>query len=225
MQAGIPFPRNFNIGPVHIAPATVLAPMAGVTDTVFRRLIRNQGGCGLIMTEFTSSHGVVGNDGGRKATKKAQKFDYLAFEPEEHPITAQLFGADKEVMAEAARICQDMGFNAIDINFGCPVKKVVRCNGGSGCLRDLPLVRDIVSSVKNALNSSGTTRPRAARAPSRSIGALSARRAHPSSSVLPGPVSKPRTGAPGCAGRAVRLAMPPMFTTTRSLSRLRNTAS
>ena len=151
MQAGIPFPENFNIGPVHIAPATVLAPMAGVTDTVFRRLIRNQGGCGLIMTEFTSSHGVVGNDGGRKATKKAQKFDYLAFEPEEHPITAQLFGADKDVMAEAARICQDMGFDAIDINFGCPVKKVVRCNGGSGCLRDLPLVRDIVSSVKNAL--------------------------------------------------------------------------
>ena len=53
------FPREFRIGPIRIAPATVLAPMAGVTDTVFRRLIRNQGGCGLIMTEFTSSHGVV----------------------------------------------------------------------------------------------------------------------------------------------------------------------
>ena len=52
------FPTHFDIGPVRIAPATVLAPMAGVTDTVFRRFIRNLGGCGLIMTEFTSSHGV-----------------------------------------------------------------------------------------------------------------------------------------------------------------------
>ena len=60
------FPTSYSVGGKLIAPATVLAPMAGVTDTVFRRLIRNQGGCGLIMTEFTSSHGVVGSDGGRK---------------------------------------------------------------------------------------------------------------------------------------------------------------
>lgn len=130
-----------------ISPGTVLAPMAGVTDTVFRRLIRQQGGCGLIMTEFTSSHGVVKN---RQMSKKA--FTYLYFEPEEHPISAQLFGSDPEVMGDAARVCQDLGFDAVDINFGCPVKKVVTCNGGSGCLRDLPLVERILRGVRSAVS-------------------------------------------------------------------------
>src|SRR4051794_25216645 len=105
------FPKTLNIGPVKITPATVLAPMAGVTDTVFRQVIRAQGGCGLLMTEFTSSHGVIGTDGGRGDSKKAQRFNYLSFEPEEHPISAQLFGADPAVMADAAKICQDMGFD------------------------------------------------------------------------------------------------------------------
>ncbi len=151
MELPLPFPTTFNIGPVKIAPATILAPMAGVTDTVFRRLIRTQGGCGLIMTEFTSSHGVVGTDGGRKDSRNAQRFKYLSFEPEEHPISAQLFGADPVVMAEAARICQDLGFDAIDINFGCPVKKVTRNNGGSACLRDLGLVRQLVRACRQVL--------------------------------------------------------------------------
>jgi tRNA-dihydrouridine synthase B len=128
-----------------------LAPMGGVTDMVFRRLIRAQGGCGLMMTEFTSSHGVVGTDGGRRDTRNAQRFNYLRFEPEEHPISAQLFGADPAVMAEAARICQDLGFDAVDINFGCPVKKVVNTNGGSGCLRDLALVRRLVAACRAVL--------------------------------------------------------------------------
>src|ERR1700761_5437499 len=109
------FPPSFSIGPVKIAPATVLAPMAGVTDTVFRRLIRAQGGCGLMMTEFTSSHGVIGTNGGRSGSRSAQRFNYLHFSPEEHPISAQLFGADPDVMANAARICQDMGFDVVDI--------------------------------------------------------------------------------------------------------------
>ncbi len=142
------FPSEFRIGPVPVAPATVLAPMAGVTDTVFRRLIRNQGGCGLIMTEFTSSHGVVKSVGARKMTRT---FRYLAFQPEEHPISAQLFGSDVQVMAEAARVCQDLGFDVVDINFGCPVNKVVKCNGGSGLLRDLPLVQEILQAVRAAI--------------------------------------------------------------------------
>src|SRR2546426_3075195 len=96
------FPTQLSIGPVKIAPATVLAPMAGVTDTVFRRFIRNLGGCGLIMTEFTSSHGVSASLRARKPTRTIQR--YLAFEPEEHPISAQLFGSDPYVMAEAARV-------------------------------------------------------------------------------------------------------------------------
>ncbi|MBI5086365.1 MAG: tRNA dihydrouridine synthase DusB [Acidobacteria bacterium] len=144
------FPSSYSMGPVTIEPATVLAPMAGVTDTVFRRLIRAQGGCGLIMTEFTSSHGIVATSRhpGRKPSKS---FHYLYFEPEEHPISAQLFGADPQVMSEAARHCQDIGFDAVDINFGCPVKKVVSCNGGSGLLRNLPLVEDLLRKVRAAV--------------------------------------------------------------------------
>ncbi|MBX9604146.1 MAG: tRNA dihydrouridine synthase DusB [Bryobacteraceae bacterium] len=142
------FPKSFAIGPHTITPATVLAPMAGVTDTVFRRLIRAQGGCGLMMTEFTSSHGVVKSI---KAKKITRTFRYLVFEPEERPISAQLFGSDPEVMAEAARVCQDLGFDIVDINFGCPVNKVVKCNGGSGLLRDLPLVEEILTKVRRAI--------------------------------------------------------------------------
>src|SRR5271157_4587384 len=112
------FPSEFRVGAVRIAPATVLAPMAGVTDTVFRRLIRNQGGCGLMMTEFTSSHGIVKSVHSRKTTRT---FRYLLFEPEERPISAQLFGSDPKVMADAAKVCEDLGFDIVDINFGCPV--------------------------------------------------------------------------------------------------------
>jgi tRNA-dihydrouridine synthase B len=151
----VSFPSQFNIGPVTIAPATVLAPMAGVTDTVFRRFIRNLGGCGLIMTEFTSSHGVSAHlraEG--KVAKKPNRTlaRYLAFQPEEHPISAQLFGADPVVMSDAARVCEDLGFDILDINFGCPVNKVVKCNGGSGLLRDLPLVATVLESVRKAIS-------------------------------------------------------------------------
>jgi tRNA-dihydrouridine synthase B len=148
------FPSQFSIGNTLIAPATVLAPMAGVTDTVFRRLIRNQGGCGLIMTEFTSSHGVIASlkADSREPRKSSRTFRYLFFEPEEHPISAQLFGSDPQVMADAAKACQDFGFDIVDINFGCPVKKVVKCNGGSGLLRDLPLVEGILRKVRAAIS-------------------------------------------------------------------------
>src|SRR5512133_1983946 len=115
-------PADFSIQPVRIAPATVLAPLAGVTDTVFRRFIRNLGGCGLIMTEFTSSHGVRASLGARKPSKTLTR--YLAFEPEEHPISAQLFGADPDVMADAARVCQALGSDILDTNFGCPAHTV-----------------------------------------------------------------------------------------------------
>lgn len=142
------FPKSFQIGPVAITPATVLAPMAGVTDTVFRRFIRGLGGCGLIMTEFTSSHGVRASMGARKPSRTLK---YLAFDPQEHPISAQLFGADPEVMADAARVCQDLGFDILDLNFGCPVNKVVKCNGGSGLLRDLPLVERLLRAVRAAI--------------------------------------------------------------------------
>jgi nifR3 family TIM-barrel protein len=105
------------------------------------------------MTEFTSSHGVSAGQRSLNTAKKPNKTlrRYLAFEPEEHPISAQLFGADPKVMAEAARVCQDLGFDILDINFGCPVNKVVKCNGGSGLLRDLPLVEGILRAVRAAI--------------------------------------------------------------------------
>jgi len=143
------FPAGARIRDIEIRPATVLAPMAGVTDTVFRRIIRAQGGCGLLMTEFTSSHGVVASSHARKPTRT---FQYLAFQESERPISAQLFGADPEVMANAARVCEELGFDIVDINFGCPVKKVVRCNGGSGLLRDLGLVERLLRAVRAAIS-------------------------------------------------------------------------
>ena len=104
-------PASLTIGTVTVSPATVLAPMAGVTDTVFRRFIRNLGGCGLIMTEFTSADGVV-----RKKDQKAKR--YLHFYQDEHPISAQLFGSDPCVMADAACMVEDLGFDLIDLNLG-----------------------------------------------------------------------------------------------------------
>jgi nifR3 family TIM-barrel protein len=142
------FPASISIGGVAISPATVLAPMAGVTDTVFRRFIRDQGGCGLLMTEFASSHGVKAARAARKPTRTLR---YLAFEPREHPISAQLFGSDPAVMADAARVCQDLGFDIVDLNFGCPVNKVVKCNGGSSLLRNLPLVERLLREVRKAI--------------------------------------------------------------------------
>lgn len=148
-------PEKLSFGSLELSPAVTLAPMAGVTDTVFRRFIRGLGGCGLIMTEFTSSHGIVANDKRVKAGKKPYRrigFNYLYFEPDEHPIVAQLFGSDPEVLADAARVVEDLGFDGVDMNFGCPVKKVVKCNGGSGLLRDLPLIEKILTEVRNAVS-------------------------------------------------------------------------
>jgi len=149
-----PVPARLTIGTVTISPATVLAPMAGVTDTVFRRFIRNLGGCGLIMTEFTSADGVL-----RMKDQKAKR--YLHFYEDEHPISAQLFGSDPRVMAEAARMVEGLGFDLVDLNLGCPAKKVVKCNGGSGLLRDLPAIGKIFEAVRAAVKIPFTVKFRA----------------------------------------------------------------
>jgi tRNA-dihydrouridine synthase B len=149
-----PVPARLSIGSVTISPATVLAPMAGVTDTVFRRFIRNLGGCGLIMTEFTSADGIL-----RKKDQKAKR--YLHFYEDEHPISAQLFGSDPQVMAEAARMVEGLGFDLVDLNLGCPAKKVVKCNGGSGLLRDLPAIGKIFEAVRAAVKIPFTVKFRA----------------------------------------------------------------
>src|SRR5256886_14192389 len=150
----MPVPRTLRSGKVEIFPAAVLAPMAGVTDTVFRRVSRNLGGCGLIMTECTSADGVL-----RAKDKKAKR--YLHFYEDEHPISAQLFGSDPQVMADAARIVEDLGFDLVDLNLGCPAKKVVKCNGGSGLLRDLPAIARIFVTVRAAVKVPFTVKFRA----------------------------------------------------------------
>ena len=135
--------KELRIRETHVVrPAMVLAPMAGVTDTVFRRLIREFGGCGLLMTEFTSADGLAKNS---QRTRK-----YLNFEEDEHPIAAQLFGANPDTLAEAAELCEELGFDQVDLNLGCPAKKVVKC-GGSGLLRDLPLLEQIVRRIRAAV--------------------------------------------------------------------------
>src|SRR6202140_2084090 len=165
---GARVPESLQIGNVRIAPATILAPMAGVTDTVFRRFIRNASfvrppseilsapdeqqeagaqevsGCGLLMTEFTSADGLF-------RTREKKRKRYLHFYPDEHPISAQLFGSDPYTLAESAKIVEDDGFDLVDLNLGCPAKRVVKCNGGSGLLKDLPVIATIFEAVRAAV--------------------------------------------------------------------------
>jgi tRNA-dihydrouridine synthase B len=165
---GAQVPGSLQIGNVCISPATVLAPMAGVTDTVFRRFIRNASfvrnpqaimsapeengatsqqevsGCGLIMTEFTSADGLF-------RTREKKRKRYLHFYADEHPISAQLFGSDPYTLSESAKIVEDAGFDLVDLNLGCPAKRVVKCNGGSGLLKDLPVIGKIFESVRAAV--------------------------------------------------------------------------
>jgi tRNA-dihydrouridine synthase B len=173
---GAQVPESLQIGNVQIAPATILAPMAGVTDTVFRRFIRNasfvrsagdimaappeqntssprslqrsskeeRSGCGLLMTEFTSADGLF-------RTRESKRKRYLHFYEDEHPISAQLFGSDPYTLSEAAKIVEDAGFDLVDLNLGCPAKRVVKCNGGSGLLKDLPVIKRIFDAVRAAV--------------------------------------------------------------------------
>jgi nifR3 family TIM-barrel protein len=134
--------EELRIRDVVIRPAHILAPMAGITDTVFRRFIKRLGGCGLIMTEFVSSEGML--------RQNLRSKRYLYYSEEERPISAQLFGADPDHLADAARVIEELGFNLVDLNLGCPAKKVVKC-GGSGLLRDLPLLEKILRKIRAAV--------------------------------------------------------------------------
>jgi tRNA-dihydrouridine synthase len=98
-------------------------------------------GCGLIMTEFTSADGL-------SRMRETKRKRYLTYYEDEHPISAQLFGSNPETLAESAIICEDAGFDLVDLNLGCPAKRVVACNGGSGLLRDLPKIQTIFERVR-----------------------------------------------------------------------------
>jgi nifR3 family TIM-barrel protein len=121
-----------------------LAPMAGVTDSVFRRLCKEQG-ADVVVTEFVSADGIL--------HRNPRTREMIAFRPEERPVGVQLFGADPEKMAEAARAVTDwVEPDFIDLNFGCPVNKVVCRHGGSALLRDCPLLEKVASHVVRALD-------------------------------------------------------------------------
>ncbi len=132
------------IGRVQISPNLVLAPMAGVTDSSFRRLIKELTGVGLIVTEFISVEGITR---GNMKTHRMMKFL-----PEERPLSIQIFGYDDERMEMAAEIIEEVGADIIDINCGCPAKKVVKGGGGSSLLRDLPQLEKILRRVRRAVS-------------------------------------------------------------------------
>ena len=184
-------PASYKIRDLTISPATILAPMAGVTDTLFRRVIRGLGGCGLLMTEFTSSEGIT-----RSAAKTLR---YLYFQEDEHPITAQLFGASPQVMAAAAKMVEDLGYDAVDINLGCPAKKVVKC-GGSGLLRDLDLLGEIFHAVRTAVKIPLTIKLRAGWDENSIVAVDVAKLAQ--SAGVEGVAVHPRTRAQGYTGHA-----------------------
>ena len=133
--------KTFPFGVPYSVPL-YLAPMAGVSESPFRRLCHAHG-ADVVVTEFLSAEGI--------RRENEATISKLRFSPDEHPIGVQIFGADPAAMADAAALVTDLFMpDFVDINFGCPVKKVVRRNGGSGCLRDLDLVQEIIRAVSKA---------------------------------------------------------------------------
>jgi nifR3 family TIM-barrel protein len=130
----------YPVGPFDVP--LFLAPMAGVSESPFRRLCRRHG-ADVVVTEFLSAEGI--------RRENEATIAKLRFGADEHPIGVQIFGADTAAMADAAALVTDVFQpDYVDINFGCPVKKVVKRNGGSGCLRDLDLVESVIRAVSRA---------------------------------------------------------------------------
>lgn len=135
-----------SIGSLRLNNWLVMAPMAGITNLAFRILVK-QHGAALVTTEMVSAMGLtVGR--GNKAGNPGKTFEYLRSHSEERPLSVQIFGADSEVMTEAARIVVERGADVVDINMGCPVKKVVKTGAGAALLNDPQGVERIVSSVR-----------------------------------------------------------------------------
>jgi tRNA-dihydrouridine synthase B len=133
----------FNIRNVTIDPPLILAPVAGHTDSLFRRLIKGLGGCGLVVSELVSTEGMT-----RHQSRSAH---LTRFDEAERPVSIQIFGSNPARMAESAVMVESIGADIVDINVGCPVKKVVKQGGGSNLLRDLPLLRQIFTAVRKAI--------------------------------------------------------------------------
>lgn len=144
-------PTEYQIGPVRVSPNVVLAPMEGVTDLSFRRLVRNIGDVGLTCTEFVPSAGLGHASGSRKG--KANRYQRMcAFDRDERPVAIQIYGKDPAIMAEGAKKVADWGATIVDINMGCPSKKVCSNSGGSALMREPDLAIEIVSAVVAAVD-------------------------------------------------------------------------
>ncbi|HET9223105.1 MAG TPA: tRNA dihydrouridine synthase DusB [Roseiflexaceae bacterium] len=136
-------PAGYQVGSLTISPNITLAPMAGVTDSIFRRMVLGIGGCGLVSSEMTNAASIS-----PKALKRHHLLDYL---PEERPIAMQLSGNDPDLVASAAQVVESLGPDIIDINCGCPSPKVTGGGHGSALLRDLPKMSRLLKAVRAAV--------------------------------------------------------------------------
>ncbi len=132
------------IGPLRVDPPLILAPMAGITDHVYRLMLRRIGGVGLVTMEFISSEAIT-----RGSARQLRK---LVFSEEERPLSIQIYGADAERMSAAADIVEELAPDVCDINMGCPANKVLKGCAGAALMGDLPLAREIVRSVRRRLS-------------------------------------------------------------------------
>ncbi len=131
------------IGSVDLASPLVVSPMAGMTDTAFRRLVKRHGGCGLVVTEMVSSEGLVrGID---------RTLDFAEYTEEERPVAIQIFGGDPERMADAARIVASMGADIVDVNMGCPVPKIAKHQAGCSLMREPAHAATVIASMVKAV--------------------------------------------------------------------------
>ncbi len=141
------------IGNVSLASPYAIAPMAGMTDTAFRRLVKRQGGCGLVVTEMVSAEGLVrGID---------RTLEYAEYTEEERPVSIQIFGGDPGTMADAARIVQDLGADIVDVNMGCPVPKIARHNAGCSLMREPEHAASVIAAMARAVSIPVTVKMRA----------------------------------------------------------------
>src|SRR5438552_3815289 len=143
------------VGAIDLAPPLALAPMAGMTDTAFRRLVKRQGGCGLVVSEMVSSEGLVrGID---------RTLEYAEYTEEERPVSIQIFGGDPEKMAAAAQIVEGMGADIVDVNMGCPVPKIAKHNAGCSLMREPEQAAKVIAAMTKAVHIPVTVKMRAGR--------------------------------------------------------------
>src|SRR5436189_4620170 len=142
-----------SIGSVQLSSPFAVAPMAGMTDTAFRRLVKRHGDCGLVVTEMVSAEGLVrGID---------RTLEYAEYTEEERPISIQIFGGDPDKMAAAAQVVESMGADIVDVNMGCPVPKIAKHNAGCSLMREPSHAATVIGAMAKAVKIPVTVKMRA----------------------------------------------------------------